>query len=83
MDRFFDILFSSFALIILAPLFFVIIVILKFSGEGEFFVQERLGKGGNLFKLLKFATMLKDSPNMGTGTITMKGDLEYYHLENF
>ncbi len=52
-----------------------IILILKFSGEGEiFFFQERVGKGGRVFKLLKFATMLKNSPNIGTGTVTIKGD---------
>ena len=37
-------------------------------------MQERIGRGGQVFKLLKFATMLKDSPNIGTGTVTMKGD---------
>ena len=52
-----------------------IFIVLKFSGEGEvFFLQERIGKGGDVFKLFKFATMLKDSPNIGTGTVTMKGD---------
>lgn len=75
MERFFDILLSSFALVILSPLFLIIIIILKFSGEGEiFFVQERIGKGGKLFRLLKFATMLKDSPYMSAGTITMRDD---------
>ena len=45
------------------------------SGEGEvFFLQERIGKGGEKFKLFKFATMLKNSPNIGTRTITMKDD---------
>ena len=39
-----------------------------------FFLQERIGKDGKLFKLYKFATMLKDSPNIGTGTITTKED---------
>ena len=75
MERFFDILFSGFALIILSPLLVPIVIILKFSGEGEvFFFQERIGKDGKLFKLFKFATMLKDSPNLGTGTVTMKDD---------
>ena len=75
MERFFDIFFSGLALFVLSPLLLLIIFILKFSGEGEiFFFQERIGKGGKVFKLFKFATMLKDSPNIGTGTVTMKGD---------
>ena len=75
MERFFDIFFSSLALLILSPLLLPILFILKFSGEGEiFFLQERIGKGGKVFKLFKFATMLKDSPNIGTGTVTIKSD---------
>ena len=75
MERFFDILFSGLALLALSPLLVPIVIILKFSGEGEvYFLQERIGKDGKLFKLFKFATMLKDSPNIGTGTVTMKGD---------
>ena len=75
MERFFDIIFSGLALLVLSPFFVIIILILKFSGEGEvFFFQERIGKDGKLFKLYKFATMLKDSPNLGTGTVTIKED---------
>jgi len=75
MQRFFDILFSAVGLLILAPLLVPIMIILKFTGEGEiFFTQQRVGKDGEMFGLLKFATMLKDSPNIGTGTITVKGD---------
>jgi lipopolysaccharide/colanic/teichoic acid biosynthesis glycosyltransferase len=75
MECFFDIIFSGLALLVLSPLLVPIVLILKFSGEGEvFFLQERVGRGGQLFKLFKFATMLKDSPNIGTGTVTMKGD---------
>ena len=75
MERFFDIVFSGLALLVLSPLLVPIVLILRFSGEGEiFFLQERMGKGGQVFKLFKFVTMLKDSPNIGTGTVTMKGD---------
>jgi lipopolysaccharide/colanic/teichoic acid biosynthesis glycosyltransferase len=75
MERFFDILFSGIALLFLSPLLFPISLILRFTGEGEiFFLQERIGMEGKVFKLIKFATMLKDSPNIGTGTVTMKGD---------
>lgn len=75
MQRFFDIVFSSLALIVLSPLLLPIVVVLRLTGEGEvFFLQDRVGKDGKLFKLYKFATMLKSSPNIGTGTVTMKGD---------
>ena len=75
MQRFFDIIFSALALFVLSPLIIPIVVFLKLTGEGEvFYLQERVGKGGNIFKLFKFATMLKNSPNMNTGTITLKND---------
>jgi len=73
--RFFDIFFSSLALVILSPLLVLVAVILKFTGEGEiFYIQPRVGKDGKMFGLLKFATMLKNSPNMGTKTVTVKDD---------
>ncbi|MDB2520119.1 sugar transferase [Planktomarina temperata] len=73
--RFFDILFSGLALIILSPIFLCVALILKFTGEGEiFFKQERVGQFGKKFQILKFATMLRDSPNLGTGSITSKDD---------
>lgn len=75
MQRFFDIIFSGFALVILSPLLLPLILILRLTGEGEiFFLQNRVGQGGKDFKLYKFATMLKDSPNIGTGTVTVKND---------
>ena len=75
MERFFDVLFSGIALFLLSPLFLAIVITLRFTGEGEvFFLQTRIGKNGEKFKLFKFATMLKNSPNIGTGTITMRSD---------
>jgi lipopolysaccharide/colanic/teichoic acid biosynthesis glycosyltransferase len=74
-QRFFDIIFSFLALIFLCPLLLPIAIILKLSGEGEvFFLQKRVGKRGIPFDLFKFATMLKDSPNLGSGTVTLKSD---------
>ena len=75
MDRFFDIFFSSLALILLVPFLIPVSIILYFTGEGEvFFLQERIGKNGKIFKLYKFATMLKNSPSVGTRTVTIKND---------
>ena len=75
MVRCFDILLSLIALIVLSPLFFITLIILKMTGEGEvFFIQERCGQYGEMFNLIKFATMNKNSPNIGTGTVTLKDD---------
>ena len=58
-----------FLLPVLLPLYFL------FDVEGEiFFMQQRIGCRGEPFDLFKFATMLKDSPSMGVGTITLKND---------
>lgn len=75
MQRFFDIVFSSIALLILSPLLLTIMLILRVTGEGEvFYRQKRVGKGGNIFGVFKFATMVKNSSKMGTGFITTKND---------
>ena len=75
MDRFFDLFFSGIALLLLSPLLVPVVITLKLTGEGEvFFLQERIGKSGVKFKLFKFATMLKNSPDIGTGTVTMRDD---------
>ena len=75
MIRIFDIISSLAALIIFCPLLLPIALILRFTGEGEvFYIQERIGSHERPFGLLKFATMLKNSPSTGTGTITVRND---------
>jgi lipopolysaccharide/colanic/teichoic acid biosynthesis glycosyltransferase len=75
MDRYFDVMFAGILLLILSPLFVIITIVLKYTGEGEiFYLQQRIGRNGKNFSLFKFATMLKNSPNIGTGTITVKDD---------
>ena len=75
MQRLFDVLFSGVALIVLSPLLLPLMFLLRVTGEGEiFFLQNRVGQEGKYFKLYKFATMLKDSPNMATGTVTVFND---------
>ena len=49
MIRFFDILISFFALLILSPLLLITALLLKLTGEGEvFFIQQRVGYNGVL-----------------------------------
>lgn len=70
-----DLLFSLAALIVFLPLLAIIAIALRFSGEGEvFYCQVRIGKGGREFRLLKFATMMKNSPATGSGELTLPND---------
>ena len=84
MTRFLDVIFSAVALLVLSPLLLVIMFLLKITGEGEiFYKQERIGKGGEPFGLLKFATMLKNSPSIGSGTVTVKNDPRILPMGHF
>lgn len=84
MIRFIDMILSLSSIVILSPLFFILFLILKFTGEGEiFFSQTRVGRYGKEFKLFKFATMLKNSPNMEFGTVTVKNDPRILPIGSF
>lgn len=73
--RIFDVITSGLALIILAPLLIPIIIALKLTAEGEvFYRQKRIGYKRKYFNVLKFATMLKNSMSMGSGSITLRND---------
>lgn len=75
MTRFFDILFSLLAIIVLLPFMIPIMIGLKLTGEHDiFYKQKRVGKGGKEFDLIKFATMLRDSPNLAGGLYTSEND---------
>jgi len=73
--RIVDLLLAFTALIVLSPLLIITTIILLLTGEGEvFYLQERLGFKNKKFKIIKFATMLKNSPEIGTGSLTLIGD---------
>ena len=73
--RLLDITISLLTLIILLPVFIPVIIILRFSAEGEvFYFQDRHGINNSRFKIWKFATMLKNSMNLGSGSITLQND---------
>jgi lipopolysaccharide/colanic/teichoic acid biosynthesis glycosyltransferase len=75
MQRALDILFASMALLVLSPILVPVMIALRLTGEGEvFYCQQRVGRSGVMFGVWKFATMLKNSPSLGTGTVTLKND---------
>ena len=79
-----DIVVSFVALIILLPIFIPIIIILRFTAEGEvFYFQERIGINNSKFQIWKFATMLKNSMNIGSGSITLQNDFRVTSIGAF
>jgi len=75
MKRAIDILFSVTLILLFLPFGLVLAVVLRLTGEGKiFYFQPRVGYGGKTFRLAKFASMLENSPNLGTGDITLKND---------
>jgi len=64
LKRILDFLMSVLGLALLSPLLIVLIIILLFVNHGKpFFVQERPGRGGKLFKIIKFKTMRDLNPD--------------------
>jgi len=75
LKRILDVAISLITLLILAPFLIPLLLLLRFTGEGEiWYKQNRVGYKNNMFKIWKFATMLKNSPNMGTGSLTVRND---------
>lgn len=73
--RVLDIIIAGLALILLSPVLIPVSIILLFTGEKEvFYFQKRIGYHNRPFNIYKFATMLKNSPNIGTGEITLRND---------
>ena len=70
-----DFIVSLIVIFLLLPFLLPICIVLRCTAEGEiFYLQERMGFKNHKFKIYKFATMLKDSLNLGTGSITLTGD---------
>ena len=73
--RLFDLILSIIALIILSPFIIPICIILLLTGEHEvFYLQKRVGLKNSRFQIWKFATMMKNSSKMGTGSLTVRND---------
>lgn len=66
MKRLFDILFAAGTLLLLSPLLVIVaLLILVTMGKPVFFRQERVGKDGKLFKIIKFRTMINHDQTSG------------------
>ena len=79
-----DFVFSLFALVALSPILLVTALWNLMTGEHQvFYRQIRVGIAGKPFEILKFATMLKDSPNMMGGGFVEANDTRLLPLGAF
>ena len=70
-----DLIVCTVILIIFLPLLIPIVIALKLTGEGAvWYLQKRIGYLKQYFKIWKFATMLRDSPNLLTRSLTVRND---------
>jgi lipopolysaccharide/colanic/teichoic acid biosynthesis glycosyltransferase len=82
--RVIDIVVSLSAIIIFLPVFLLVILLLKLTGDGEvFYFQERIGFRSKPFYIFKFATMKKNGDKMGTRDVTVKNDPRLLPLGRF
>lgn len=71
----FDRVVAFVALIILLPIFLVVVLLIKIDSMGPvFFLQERVGEDGKIFKAIKFRTMMIDAPDKTKGVYINKNN---------
>ncbi len=74
MARWLDMLVSLTGLLVLGPLFLLLAALIKLDSPGPVFYRaERVGKGAQTFRLIKFRTMVSDAERQGP-SITTAGD---------
>jgi lipopolysaccharide/colanic/teichoic acid biosynthesis glycosyltransferase len=74
LKRTLDVLASAAGLVLLSPIFLVIAAAIKANSVGPvFFRQERVGRDGKNFQIVKFRSMVAAAPNLG-GALTTSGD---------
>lgn len=75
LKRVFDFCASLAACTVLLPVWLVIAIAIKLDSKGPvFFKQERRTKGGKVFSMLKFRSMVVNAENMGTGLFSYDND---------
>lgn len=75
LKRIIDFIFSIILTIVISPLLIIIAILIRLDSKGRaIFKQERLGKNGEVFEIIKFRTMVKDAEKIGTGLSTYEWD---------
>ena len=83
LKRSFDILISLIALTLLAPLFFICAIVIKLTSQGPVLYKgKRVGKGGDIFLIHKFRSMVVNADQIGTD-LTPRGDPRVTKIGSF
>lgn len=80
-----DVVFATAGLILTAPIFLFISVLIKFDSSGPVFADtpERVGKNGEIFKMYKFRSMIKDAHTLLRTDQRFKEFYQRYKKNNF
>jgi len=82
MKRIFDFSASLVGLFLFSPLLILLSLLIKFTSKGTiFFIQERVGKNGVFFKMIKFRSMQMIQES--NSTISVKGDMRITKIGSF
>lgn len=82
--RVFDLIVSGLSFIVLSPIFLVAAIAVKLDSKGPvLFRQERIGKDGKVFRILKFRSMCVGAEHTGSGVYSGKGDKRVTKVGNF
>lgn len=79
-----DVVISGIGLIILFPIFVIIGILIKFDSKGPvFFIQERVGKDGKLFRAYKLRTMIQGAYKKTEGIFINRDNLYITRMGKF
>lgn len=82
--RCFDFTIGIVGTIILSPVFLITAIAIKLDSPGDvFFLQDRLGKDGKVFKIIKFRSMCVGAEHTGSGVYSGKGDARVTRVGKF
>jgi undecaprenyl phosphate N,N'-diacetylbacillosamine 1-phosphate transferase len=84
MKRLFDVAAALTGLLLLCPLFGAIAVAVKWDSPGDiFYLQDRVGKDGSIFKIYKFRTMVMNAEQFGAGLFITENDSRITRVGGF
>lgn len=84
LKRCLDVIGATVAIVLFSPFLVAIALAIRLTSPGDvLFVQARLGRHGEEFRMLKFRSMVSNAENMGTGLYSFAGDPRITRVGHF